>query len=78
MATPPLTTSRRVPPTVTLKSPGTGTEPVSRFSLKVIVSEGPTTAAPEKVGGLASFGCTPVASATSPTCVPLTPVTWKS
>ena len=71
MATPPLATLRRALPTVTLKSPGAGTEPVSRFSSKVTVSAVPSTVAPEKVGAIASSARTLRATAKSPNSAPV-------
>ena len=54
MATPPAATSRRSVPTVTKKSPGAGTELVSRVSLKVTMSAVPLTVALWNVGAVVS------------------------
>ena len=51
MATPPEATRRRAPFTVTRKAPGDGSEPVSRVSVKVIVSAFPCTVALSKCSG---------------------------
>ena len=54
MATPPEATLRRAPFTVTRKAPGDGSEPVSRVSVKVIVSTFPSTVALSKNGSARS------------------------
>ena len=53
-ATPPEAMLRRDPFTVTRKAPGAGTESPSKFSVKVMVSAVPSTAAPWNPGSPAS------------------------